>query len=210
VANAGGNEGVAPEVVARIEREIEATAGRCRMTPCCPCVDTVFTVLRFQRLKLKCDQPLSNFAFDFNLRRYTTVDQSDVGISVYKDPVTGKTTYHSDLTGTGLPSTSGLMLNSRGTKQQQAEEEGGEEAEEGKGEAAEEEEEKKINPLPAKLKAILSKRTNADASFLPSLKRSTNWDAAFPPPLKCSMVDSLPKAGVVQVGTRVDSASFQR
>ena len=48
VANAGGNEGVAPEVIARIEREIEAT-----------------------------------------------VDQSDVGISVYKDPVTGKTTYHS-------------------------------------------------------------------------------------------------------------------
>ena len=24
----------------------------------------------FQRLKLKCDEPLSNFAFNFNLRRY--------------------------------------------------------------------------------------------------------------------------------------------
>jgi hypothetical protein len=57
VASAGGNEGVAPEVIARIEREIEAA-----------------------------------------------VDQSDVGISVYKDPVTGKTTYHSDLTGRGLHS----------------------------------------------------------------------------------------------------------
>jgi hypothetical protein len=26
-----------------------------------------------KRLKLKCDEPLSNFAFNFNLRRYTTV-----------------------------------------------------------------------------------------------------------------------------------------
>ena len=25
-----------------------------------------------QRLKVKCDEPLSNFAFNFNLRRYTT------------------------------------------------------------------------------------------------------------------------------------------
>jgi hypothetical protein len=110
---------------------------------------------------------------------------------------------------TGLPSPSNLTLNTRRSKQQQAEEEG-EEAEEEGGEAVEDEEEKQINPLPAKLKAILSKRTNADASFLPSLGRSSNWDATFPPPLKRAMVDGLPKAGVVQVGTHVDSASFQR
>jgi hypothetical protein len=28
----------------------------------------------FQRLKLKYDKPLSNLAFDFNLRRYSKVD----------------------------------------------------------------------------------------------------------------------------------------
>jgi len=30
-------------------------------------------------LKLKCDEPLSNFAFNFNLRRYTEVLVTDSG-----------------------------------------------------------------------------------------------------------------------------------
>jgi len=39
----------------------------------------------FQRLKIKCDKLLSNFAFNFNLRRYTKVifvpaDQNNVGV----------------------------------------------------------------------------------------------------------------------------------
>ena len=151
VANAGGNEGVAPEVIARIEREIEAT-----------------------------------------------VDQSDVGISVYKDPVTGKTTYHSELTGTGLPSTSGLTLDTCGPKQQQAEEVGEVEKEEG-GEAEEDEgEEEETNPVPApqpKPKAVPSMRIPGLAARLASGRKRTNWNAAFPPPLDRSMVEDLPKAG---------------
>ena len=37
--------------------------GRCRLAVSKP--------VWFQRLKLECDEPLSNFAFDFNLRRYS-------------------------------------------------------------------------------------------------------------------------------------------
>jgi hypothetical protein len=37
------------------------------MTPGCPRVDRDW----FQCLKLECDEPLSHFAFKFNLRRYT-------------------------------------------------------------------------------------------------------------------------------------------
>ena len=152
---ANGKEGVGPEVIARIEAEIEAS-----------------------------------------------INQSDVGITVYKDPVTGKTTYHSDFT--KLKATSSLKMNILGSKQQrqQAEEE--------------EEEEEEGHPVPApqpKLMASPSMRiaglaarvasrrrgTNGDASFLPSLKRSTNEDAAFLPPLKRSMVEGLPKVGWCQL-----------
>ena len=40
--------------------------GRCRLTPGCPRVD----LTGCQRLKLTCDEPLSNSAFNFNLCRY--------------------------------------------------------------------------------------------------------------------------------------------
>ena len=40
---------------------------RCRLTPGCPRVDRAW----FQRLKLDYDRPLSTFAFNLNLRRYT-------------------------------------------------------------------------------------------------------------------------------------------
>jgi len=36
-------------------------------------VDPGFTVLAFQQLKLNCDEPLSNFGFNFNSRRYIAV-----------------------------------------------------------------------------------------------------------------------------------------
>jgi len=41
----------------------------------------------FQRLKVKCDEPFSNFAFNFNLRRYiktgvSSTDVNDVALSV--------------------------------------------------------------------------------------------------------------------------------
>jgi hypothetical protein len=151
---ANGKEGVAPEVIARIEAEIEAS-----------------------------------------------INQSDVGITVYKDPDTGKTTYHSDFTKLSRASFS-LKPNMLGSKQQQQQAE----------EEDEEEEEVKGHPLPdpqPKLMAIPSMRiaglaarvasrrtrTNRDASFLPSLKRSTNEDAAFLPTLTRSMVQGLPKVG---------------
>jgi hypothetical protein len=34
-----------------------------------------------KRLKLKCDEPLSNFDFNFSLRRFTEVDPQAVGPS---------------------------------------------------------------------------------------------------------------------------------
>jgi len=40
--------------------------GRCRLTVSNPSRKRAW----FQQLKLKCDEPLSNFAFNFNLRRY--------------------------------------------------------------------------------------------------------------------------------------------
>jgi len=42
-------------------------AGRCRLTPCRPLLDRAW----FQRSKLEYDKPLSNFGFNFNLRRYS-------------------------------------------------------------------------------------------------------------------------------------------
>jgi hypothetical protein len=47
--------------------EEEAVVGRCMLIPTRPQVDRDC----FQRLKLKHDEPLSNVAFNFNLRRYT-------------------------------------------------------------------------------------------------------------------------------------------
>ena len=44
----------------------ETLAGRCRLSPGSPRVDRAW----FQRLKLKYDVPLSNFAFNFNLQPY--------------------------------------------------------------------------------------------------------------------------------------------
>ena len=44
--------------------------GRCRLTVSKP----DFKRAWFQRLKLKCDESLSNFAFNFNLRRYTEAE----------------------------------------------------------------------------------------------------------------------------------------
>jgi hypothetical protein len=41
--------------VASIKTQVESAPGVCN-----------------QRLKLKCDEPLSNFAFNFNVRRYTS------------------------------------------------------------------------------------------------------------------------------------------
>ena len=168
---ANGKEGVAPEVIARIEAQIEAQ-----------------------------------------------INQSDVGITVYRDPDTGKTTYHSDFT--KLKATSSLKLSILGSKQQQrAEEDNEEEEEEEEGGGA-------LFPAPQlKLMAISGTRiaglaarvalrrrgtTNRDASFLPSLKRPTNEDAAFLPTLTRSMVQGLPKVGWCKVDPLVESASLQR
>jgi hypothetical protein len=38
-----------------------------------------------QRLKLKCDEPLSNVAFNFNVRRYNVDDQ---GVETTSEPIT--------------------------------------------------------------------------------------------------------------------------
>jgi hypothetical protein len=54
-----------------------ATVGRCRLT-----LSTTLKAPRTQRLKLKCDEPLTNSAFKFNLRRYTTVLQCADAIQV--------------------------------------------------------------------------------------------------------------------------------
>jgi len=43
---------------------------RCTFTPGSPCLDPGLTALGFQRLKLKCDELISSFAFNLNLRRY--------------------------------------------------------------------------------------------------------------------------------------------
>ena len=48
----------------------ENTVGRCRLTPGCPCVDCAWV----QRLNPKYGEPLSKFAFNFNLRRCSTDD----------------------------------------------------------------------------------------------------------------------------------------
>jgi hypothetical protein len=48
---------------------LEPVAGRCRLTVSKPVLKA--KRLRFQRLKLECDELLSNLAFNFNLRRYT-------------------------------------------------------------------------------------------------------------------------------------------
>jgi len=56
----------------------QAGVGRCRLTPSPPQVDRAW----FQRLALKCDESLSNFAFNFNLRRYTGVPRR-VGPAVH-------------------------------------------------------------------------------------------------------------------------------
>jgi len=45
-----------------------ATVERCRLKP----VESRVEPAWFQRLKPKCDEPLSKPAFDFNFRRYTT------------------------------------------------------------------------------------------------------------------------------------------
>ena len=39
-----------------------------------------------KRLKLKCDEPLSNFAFNFNLRRYNLVTADDFGRGLHSSP----------------------------------------------------------------------------------------------------------------------------
>jgi hypothetical protein len=44
-----------------------AVVGLCWLTQS----NRIRTCAWFQRLKVKCDEPLSNFAFNFNLRRYT-------------------------------------------------------------------------------------------------------------------------------------------
>ena len=45
----------------------KSKVGRCRLAPGCPRVARAW----FQRLKLKYDETLSNFALNFNLRRYS-------------------------------------------------------------------------------------------------------------------------------------------
>ena len=58
----------------------------CNLITCYYVVDSAW----FQRLKLKCDELLSSFAFKFNLRRYTTgVIEETSGF--YKDLMSGKT-----------------------------------------------------------------------------------------------------------------------
>ena len=52
---------------------LHAAVGRCRLTPGRPQVDRAWC----QRLKLKCVKPLSNFAFNFNLRPYTAAKRYD-------------------------------------------------------------------------------------------------------------------------------------
>jgi len=58
----------------------EPLVGRCRLTPGCPCVDHTW----FQRVKLKYDEPLSSFAFNFDLRRYTLAE-SETDVKRKKD-----------------------------------------------------------------------------------------------------------------------------
>ena len=47
----------------------------------------------FQRLRLECDEPLSNVAFNFNLRRYTLAGPLPKNWVPQSDPVTGKVFY---------------------------------------------------------------------------------------------------------------------
>jgi hypothetical protein len=66
-------------------RIVPPTVRRWRLNPCCPLVDCA----RFQRLKLRYDEVLSNFALSFNLRRYTT------GVSVLGCPEVMSLTFNS-------------------------------------------------------------------------------------------------------------------
>jgi hypothetical protein len=54
-------------ITSRFANRVIAMVGRCRLTLSNPSRTRGW----FQRFKLKCDKPLSNFAFTFNLRRYT-------------------------------------------------------------------------------------------------------------------------------------------
>jgi hypothetical protein len=56
---------VSSAIVTIMEKE-KYQVGRCRLTVSHPSRKRVW----FQRLKLQCDEPLSNFAFNVNLRRY--------------------------------------------------------------------------------------------------------------------------------------------
>ena len=130
---ANGKEGVDPDVIARIEAEIESS-----------------------------------------------INLTDVGIEVFIDPETGKTTYRTDV--------SVLKLNPFGSKQQQLQQQ--QAAEE------EEEEEKRVAALAAKprsWKGIAAPRFARLATKLASLggakKPTTNEDAAFLVPLKREVVD---------------------
>jgi len=64
-------------------RTVRPVVGRCRLTP----DQTRRRVDRawFQRLKPKCDEPLSNFACKFNLRRFT-MEEVAHGSPVVVDP----------------------------------------------------------------------------------------------------------------------------
>jgi hypothetical protein len=48
--------------------------GRCKLNPMKPMLKATGT----RRLKLECDEPLSNFAFNFNLRRYKKAIREEV------------------------------------------------------------------------------------------------------------------------------------
>ena len=61
----------------------------------------------FQHLKLKCDEPLSNFAFKFNSRRYT---QDPTVATVYQDATVAHARYIlRDIAGNPGVLTSGLQ-----------------------------------------------------------------------------------------------------
>jgi serine/threonine protein kinase len=63
--------------------EFNTEAGRCRLTPGCPLVGRAW----LQRFRLKYDHPVSNFAIDFNLRRYTEDSrQTYCGTRWYRAP----------------------------------------------------------------------------------------------------------------------------
>jgi len=50
----------------------------CDLTTCY-CIESAW----FHHLKLQCDEPLSNFAFKFNLRRYNMAVANAVGSNVF-------------------------------------------------------------------------------------------------------------------------------